>query len=367
MNDPDAVVVGAGPAGRALAHRLLTHGCTVTLVDPHPLAPWRATYACWTDELPDWLPADAIAAEVDSVDMRSPATTVVERGYTVLDVDALQSALDVEGAELVADRVLSVQPDRVTLRSDEQICAGVVVDARGTTGQGPRQTAFGRIVPRAQALPVLDGAEAVLMDWSPIPGVDRKAAPSFLYAIPLDDDRVLLEETCLAGDPALAPTELRRRLDARLARVARTPLGDESVSFGLLGVTSPWRSDVTLFGARGGLMHPATGYSVATSLRVAETVATSVAAQEDPRRALWPRSARQVYRLRRAGLRSLLALDAAQTRRFFDTFARLPVDRQRSYLSEREDLSGVVRTMSQLFAEVGGGTRAALMRSVAGR
>ncbi|MFW0794657.1 lycopene cyclase family protein [Gordonia sp. CPCC 205515] len=359
--------MGAGPAGRALTHRLLTHGCTVALVDPRPVAPWQATYGCWTDELPEWMPADTIAAETNSVDLRSPDTVVVERGYTVLDVDALQAALDVDGAEVIADRAIAVQPDRVTLRSDAQITAGVVIDARGLSGRGPRQTAFGRIVPRAQAVSVLDGAEAVLMDWTAVPGLDRAAPPSFLYVIPLDDERVLLEETCLAGDPPLSPSELRTRLDARLVGHTLTDLGDETVSFGLLGQHSPWRSDVTLFGARGGLMHPATGYSVAASLRAAEPVAIAIAAQEDPHRTMWPRSARQVYRLRRAGLRSLLALDATQTRRFFATFAQLPVDRQRAYLSEREDLSGVMRTMTQLFAEVGGGTRGALMRSVLGR
>ncbi|MGV9711224.1 lycopene cyclase family protein [Gordonia sp. NPDC003424] len=363
----DVVVVGAGPAGRAVTHRLLAHGCTVTLVDPRPDARWRATYACWTDELPDWLPGHAIAAEVDSVAMRSPGTVVVHRGYTVLDVVALQGSLDIAGARVIEDRAATLEPDRITLASGDAVTAGTVIDARGTSGRGPRQTAYGRIVPRDQALPILDGAGAVLMDWTPVPGLDPAAPPSFLYAIPLDDDRVLLEETCLAGDPALPPSELRARLDARLPGPSHDELGDETVSFGLLGAAAPWRSDVVLFGARGGLMHPATGYSVAASLRAAEVVATAVAGQQDPMRVLWPQSARQVHRLRRAGLRSVLALDAVQTRRFFETFGRLSVDHQRAYLSERENLPGAMQTMAILFAEVGGSTRRALMRSVLGR
>lgn len=363
----EAIVVGAGPSGRALAHRLLREGVAVTLVDPAPHRAWRATYACWTDELPHWLPTDSIAAQVNSVDMRSTERVAVRRGYTVLDVEGLQSVLDVSDAHVIVDRTVAVHPDRVTLRSGEHVVADIVVDARGITGRGARQTAFGRIVPRSQALPVLDGAEAILMDWGVFPGLDSQAPPSFLYAIPLDDNRVLLEETCLAGDPALPPSELRRRLDARLAHLSLTQIDDEIVSFGLLGESRPWRSEVMEFGARGGLMHPATGYSVAASLQAAEVVAKAAAAQKDPNDAIWSLSARQVYRLRRAGLRSLLSFDAPQTRRFFDTFAHLPVGRQRAYLSERENLSGVLTTMTNLFTAAGSSTRGAMIRSVLGR
>lgn len=361
----DVVVVGAGPAGRALTHRLLEHGCTVTLVDPRPEAPWRSTFACWTDELPDWVGPETIAAEVDSVVMRDATPVTVRRGYAVFDTAALQTSLGIAGARVVADRASVVSTDRVILRSGEQIDAGLVVDARGTTGRGPRQTAYGVVVAQDQAAPLLDGADAVLMDWSPATGTDPTAPPSFLYVIPLDEHRVLLEETCLAGDPAIAVAELRTRLEARLAGRRFDVLDDETVSFGLLGPThTPWRADPLLFGARGGLMHPATGYSVAASLRAADILADAVAAQHDPRRALWPQTVRQIYRLRTAGLRSLLALDAVETRRFFDAFARLPAARQRAYLSTPDDLPAVLRTMTELFTEVGTRTRLSLMRSV---
>ena len=58
---PDAVVVGAGPAGRAAAHRIAAAGAVVVLVDPHPDRRWTQTYAMWDDELPAWLPADVLS------------------------------------------------------------------------------------------------------------------------------------------------------------------------------------------------------------------------------------------------------------------------------------------------------------------
>ncbi|WP_231499014.1 lycopene cyclase family protein, partial [Gordonia alkanivorans] len=45
------IVLGAGPAGRALAHRLLAAAVPVTVVDTHPDRVWQSTFACWSDEL----------------------------------------------------------------------------------------------------------------------------------------------------------------------------------------------------------------------------------------------------------------------------------------------------------------------------
>lgn len=59
---PDLFICGLGPAGRALAHRALARGLTVTVVDPHPDRGWTPTYAAWADELPGWVAPEAIAA-----------------------------------------------------------------------------------------------------------------------------------------------------------------------------------------------------------------------------------------------------------------------------------------------------------------
>jgi hypothetical protein len=42
-------------------------------------------------------------------------------------------------------------------------------------------------------------------------------APSFLYAMPLDDGTVFLEETCLVARPTLPFSALKRRLERRCA------------------------------------------------------------------------------------------------------------------------------------------------------
>ncbi|MGK2316072.1 lycopene cyclase family protein [Gordonia rhizosphera] len=362
----DVVVVGAGPAGRALSHRLLRRGVAVTVVDPRPEVEWRATYACWTDEIPHWLPPEVVGAQVDSVAMRVTETAQLRRGYTVFDTVALRRALALHDARILRDHATVVGEHHVTTRSGATITASTVIDARGLPGHGPRQTASGVVVPRAQARPFVGDTEAVLMDWTPASS-DDSAGASFLYAVPLDADRVLLEETCLAGDPPVPVAHLRARLDERLSGHPSTPLATETVSFALRGPAAPWRVRPIVFGSRGGLLHPATGYSVGESLTAADGVAAAIADGHDPLAGLWPQSARVVYRLRSVGLRAVLSLSPDATRRMFDAFAELPLAQQRAYLSGRDDAAGTARAMAALFTGVDNDIRRSFVRALRGR
>lgn len=370
---PDArhrlVVVGAGPAGRAVAHRAAQAGIDVGLVDPHPSGTWSATYAAWEDELPLWLPPEVIAMRHRPVAVYTGRRHRIDRPYVVLDTAVLQSALAADVTAYAA-MVADVAAHAVRLADGRVLAADVVVDARGSLDTpGPAQTAAGIFVDAATAAPVLDGDEAVLMDWRdpdgrPLdtPGVDRhgRALPAtFLYAIPVAHDTVLLEETCLAADPPVPVGELRARLLRRLARagldgdvIAQAPR--ESVRFALDGGGErPWHADPVRFGAAGGLMHPATGYSVAMSLALADVVVRAIADGTDVADALWPSSARTVHALRRRGLNTMLRLDAAATIGFFDGFFLLDPARRDAYLSDRDDLGAVAGAMAALMPIVG--------------
>src|SRR5215471_6091233 len=88
----DVLIVGGGPAGRALAAECGARGLATTLVDPAPDAAWRATYAAWLDELPAGLPPPAATAKGRVIAVTSHA---LDRTYAVLDVPALRAHLDV--------------------------------------------------------------------------------------------------------------------------------------------------------------------------------------------------------------------------------------------------------------------------------
>lgn len=334
---------GQGPAGRAVAHRALARGLSVIAVDPRPGRAWQATYAVWRDELPGWLDP-VVVATTCRPGARALRDHRIDRDYCVLDTAALRASLTVDGARVLADRVLAIDHAAATVRTaaGTVLTARRVVDARGL-GRAPEraeQTAYGVVTGR-DALERVGGP--LFMDWRPDNGAAADAAPSFLYAVPLDGERALLEETCLVGRPALGPDVLRDRLRTRLRARGVALTGHEPVERVRFPVTGG-EPGAGRFGAAGALTHPATGYSVAAGLAAADTVAAG--------EALWPVRARAVLALRRAGLRALLTLPPAETPVFFDAFFDLPVGRQRAYLSGRDDLAGTVAAMSGLFARL---------------
>ncbi|MFB9432217.1 lycopene cyclase family protein [Streptoalloteichus tenebrarius] len=385
----DVLVIGAGPAGTALAGACARAGLRTGLLDPAPDRPWRATYAAWRDELPRDLPGDAVAATAH----RTRAVAINPHPlppYAVLDNERLRAHLrhpDIAVHAGRARRVLhSATDSTVHLTDGRHLVAAVVVDATGaarTLSSGPsrgaaaEQTAVGITVPRAWAEPLLGDAEALFMDWRPAPD-QTGDGPTFLYALPMPGDRVLVEETSLARRPGLPLGVLRRRLRSRFAAVGREidqlDAPEERVRFPL-DLPTPGASRVVAFGAASALVHPATGYSLAAALALAPRVARAVAealpsgpgaAAAAARRVVWPPSALAVHALRRRGLEVLLGLPPSGVPVFFETFFRLRPHHRRAYLSDREDVTGTVAAMAALFGSASWRLRAHLALGVVG-
>ncbi|WP_436499438.1 lycopene cyclase family protein [Actinokineospora sp. HUAS TT18] len=353
INVVDVVVVGAGPAGWALAHHCARAGLDTALVDPAPFAPWPATYGMWRDQCAGLPPDSFITASA----VRAVGQPV-ERGYCVLRNDVVLAAFS-RGVTAVTGRVIAADhgPHGVTatLADGTRLACAVVVDASGVRRVlsggplgGPRaeQTAYGVVVPAASA-PFVKPGEAVFMDhWSTADGV-----ATFLYAVPLPGDRVLLEETSLAARPGIPRAVLRDRLAARGVDLTGRV---EWVRFAL-DVPPPWRGDAVAFGAAAGMVHPATGYSLGETFALAPRVAAAIAdaprgqAGTAARKAVWSPKARIVHRLRTRGLRTLLTLPADRHPAFFESFFTLTPDLRDAYLTGREDVPGTTAAMLAVF------------------
>jgi lycopene beta-cyclase len=109
-------------------------------------------------------------------------------------------------------------------------------------------------------------------------------------------------------------------------------------------------------------MHPATGFSVAATLRLAPAVADALATHlpGDPRGALaaaqtvlWSQPARAVHLLRRRGLEALLRMPPDEVPAFFEAFFALPEHHRWTYLTGRDDLAATVAAMNTLFGRAG--------------
>lgn len=350
----DVLVGGAGPAGWAVASACARRGLRTALVAPRPTAPWQATYGLWADEV-SVLPAGSRFTTARTR-VHANGERWLSRRYAVLDNDSVRAGLAHPDVAVHAGRL-----------ADWRTSAKVVIDATGAhRPAGDRrtaaQTAYGLVVTAEVAAPLVGPGEAVFMDWRrPCPG-----PATFLYAIPLPDGRFLLEETSLAARRGLGMAELRARLLTRLAGHGIDP-GDAPADRVRIPLEHPDpRPHVIPFGAAAGLVHPATGYSVADSLRLAPAVAAAIheagpaGARRAAARVLWSPAARAVYRLRRAGLGTLLALPPDRTAEFFALFFGLPPRLQRAFLSEREHLTGTAAAMATLFGRAGPRLRRAM-------
>jgi lycopene cyclase-like protein len=199
------------------------------------------------------------------------------------------------------------------------------------------------------------------MDWRSATG-DRE--PTFLYVLPLEAGRWLVEETSLALRVPMGADELRRRLTARLGRDhtdraehvehVRIPMRP-----GLPSLLQP----TVGFGAAAGYVHPATGYSVTASLRAADRVARSIVetlgTDASPAltaravwQAVWPVEQRRARSLHDYGLSALLRMDASDIGVFFDAFFALPDDVWAPYLRVDATPAEVARVMSGVFSRV---------------
>ncbi|MDO5533356.1 MAG: lycopene cyclase family protein [Propionibacteriaceae bacterium] len=350
----DVAIVGLGPAGRALASACADAGLRVLALDPNPDAVWTPTYGLWADELGD-LPPSVVRSRVPHPQIRGRAAHDLARTYVVLNNAALQAALP----------LTDVTVERARL-DDEAVAAlarraRVVVDARGARPAGrladdptPHQTAYGIVLPAELAAPALGEAEGFLMDFTPDWAADPhrpEGTASFLYAIPLSDGRVLLEETCLAAAPGVPIDTLKERLRVRLERrgvdteAITAPLEREVVRIPMLGRGEDPPPGVIAIGTAGRGGHPVSGYSVAHALATAPRLAATIAAGRTPE----PDPTRPGDHVRSLALRALLRLDADTTIELFEAFGRLRPDQQRAFLRRDGSARRVLGAMWGIF------------------
>ncbi|PMC63156.1 lycopene beta cyclase [Corynebacterium xerosis] len=355
-----AVVLGLGPAGRIAAHRAAARGWDVMALDPAG-GSMPSTVGAWAHQLPAWLPADAVASRFrPSVVTSGGRRRLLDDDYVVLDTAVLSR---LGGFDVCRVRGMRHADGAVTIRDGDGdgedfgawTSSDVVVDAVGAAPGAAvleaRQLAFGHVfreidVPEHVRVPVL-------MDFTVPTGTDlppdRADATgsypaTFSYRLPLGDGTWLIEETILAArassgadDPRRAElhAHLHRMQSRRLADLGLDParaIADETVDFPMgprhLPDDDP-RKGHGHFGAAGGWMHPATGYSVGAVLADVDRFLDQLEARADAS----PPGGRPLAWLRRRGLHVLLGFDADQTREFFDSFLSLPDAAIREYLT----------------------------------
>jgi lycopene epsilon-cyclase len=201
------------------------------------------------------------------------------------------------------------------------------------------------------------------MDWRPAPGADEDGlvASSFLYAMPDRDGLLFAQETVLASRRPAPMAALEHRLSRRLAALGiavRRQVGVERCLIPL-GAAMPHRPPPSIaFGAAAGLVQPASGYSLSTSLGraplLAASIAEGIAAGDETLvdatwNVLWPADARRAWSLYRMGLCTMLRLREQDLDPFWRAFFELEPETAARFLDGRLSSLEIGRAMWGVF------------------
>ncbi|PRQ05732.1 Lycopene beta cyclase [Enhygromyxa salina] len=400
-------IVGAGPAALALADSCVARGVRVGILAPDPRAAWIPNYALWLDDAIELGVEGFLARRWARAEARfAGGPRVLDRGYALLDARRWQLELlarcEAAGVRIETNRLAEISHDDegVELRCEDTTClrARLVVDASGHAspfvarepGGAPYyQVAWGELWAVEGGHPVHREDPMTFMDWTS--SGPREAAeelpPTFLYAMPLGDDRLFVEETVLAARLGRAPADyfpaLRARLHRRLERSGALTLAGRPQEVERcvipMGAPLPRGDQRTLaYGGAASMVHPATGYLLTNVLRRRERVADAIAREladwvgpGGPSRRIWqaiwtPEEVR-AWRLYSFGLEVIAELDRAGTDRFFAEFFDLPEHCWRGFVSASGPTTELMATMLRYYASTSRPIRGRLSSALLGR
>ena len=391
----DVLIVGSGPAGLAAAAHLGEAGLRVVGVSPDPDAAWPNTYGVWVDEVAP-LGYEPFFAHTwhDTVGNFGRGEVTLGRMYGRFDNAALRGHLSARAVKagvvwhrgLVAE-VKHGADSSLTTTEGHTYSARLVIDSSGhfpkLVARPPSspafQTAYG-VLGRFSAPPVKPG-QMLLMDFQDeFLTLAERSTPTFLYAMDLGGGLFFAEETSLAHRPGLGMDILQGRLERRLAHygICITEVLEEERCRFPMNVPLPDLTQRTVgFGGAAGMVHPAAGYLMASTLRRAPELASAVAQalgqDASPEQlaaaawgALWPKERLRARELYLFGLESLLSLSSSQLKDFFGAFFKLSPRLWQGYLSGTHGAGGVAKTMTAMFQHAPNSVRLPLLRAAFG-
>ena len=183
------------------------------------------------------------------------------------------------GSIMTRCKVLACSPTAVVLADGERIEAKGVIDARGPGDLSMLEVGWQKFVGRLLDIPAGHGvAHPMVMDAT----IAQYDGYRFVYLLPFSPTQLFVEDTYYSDSATLNVGALNRRIDvyAEAKGWAATPAGREEK--GALPVViggdfeAYWRwggAKVAKAGARAGLFHPTTGYSLPDAVRLAIRIA----------------------------------------------------------------------------------------------
>lgn len=358
----DVILVGAGLANGLIAHRLKARACglRVVAVDERRPGEGRTWSYHETDLSPgqrEWM-GPLTSCRWPAQEVRFPSfSRRLETGYASVSGEAFGRSVEaLLGDDLLRDEVVEVAAHRVSTRAGVDLKAPLVVDGRGMRADAPFRCAWQKFVGVEIELStdcVLDAP--IIMDAT----LPQRDGYRFLYTLPFERRRILVEDTYYSDSPALNVERLRNEAlryaishGWNVERVARVetgvlpiPLAGDIGAFWNEPAVAPARS-----GVNAALFHMTTGYSLPEAVRLAERIAnedvltTERIAPAVRRRSLKRWREQRFYRLLNRML--FLAGEPAERWRIMERFYRLPSGAIDRFYAGRTSVPDMVRILS---------------------
>lgn len=372
------IVAGAGPAGLSLARRLAERGLAVEVHAPNPRAPWSASFGVWKESVEEADLGDSVIARFEKPRVVTPEgrSFDLQQLYLRLDTERLQNHLISKAME-AGVRLVQKTHNQRTLTSTG---TSLAVDATGVGLAAARfdayQSAFGLWidVPTSASLP----HPMTLMDFR---GSGMKT-PSFLYAMRESSsegmDRLFVQETVLASKQPYALSELRSRLHRRLESLGLSTAQTVSEERCIIpmGRDLPTSAFAVLpFGAAAGMVHPATGYQLATCLNLSHQVGEAIfesrrlgteAAGRAALSTMWPTERRRSWELYRWSASALTEMNQREMGDFSEAFFSVSTDSWFGFMQGTLSPNQILRVLARVFLHGSTRLKLRLLRSSGG-
>jgi lycopene beta-cyclase len=338
----DVAIVGGGLSGAliALALRRRRPDCDVRIVEGGSRIGGNHLWSFFASDVAPahrWLTAPLICHGWPRYDVAFPDHgRTLGTGYYSIESRRLDEVVRAElgeGALLLRRKALAASPTAVVLADGDRVEARGVIDCRSPADLAPLQCGWQKFYGRE--LQLADGhgvARPVIMDAT----VEQLDGYRFVYDLPFTPTRIFVEDTYYSDEPALDAAGLGARIDSYVAARGWKVERVEREEAGLLPVVmggdfeAYWQAGgnkVAKAGARAGLFHPLTSYTLPDAVRTAVLVAAASdlggaalhGLLHDFARATWRR--RRFYRMLSAML--FRAAEPAERYKVLQRFYRL--------------------------------------------
>ncbi len=286
--EPSLLLAGAGLANSLIALAVAGRdpSARIVLFDAAAAPGGNHTWSFHDQDLDTWgkrLVAPLVVKRWSDQEVRFPKfRRRFEKGYASATTDRLIAQLQRQpNIELCCGiEVVELRPTALRLADGRCISGRATIDGRGPRTADGLVLGFQKFHGHEILTRQPHGLERpVIMDAT----VSQADGYRFVYLLPFDDQRVLVEDTYYSDDADLAPGKLAKRISAyaqahnwEIEQVLREEHGVLPILLaGDFGRFWPQQDPVARAGLNAALFHPTTGYSLPQAVALAERIAAA--------------------------------------------------------------------------------------------